>query len=216
MISEKDVAESLVEQVADRISVVIRDSLANIIEVEVSKAFNRAAADGQIQRILSGEVIAGIESIYLELSSTRKDLATGWSKDSLNLLSETDNILDGVVQATERATLKILDHLESIQEGIRQIRQDIEGGLGAQTGRKLDRIDKLLIDTMTELSFQDLTGQQVRRVVQSLQKVEKVISEVYSTTEIIKGRRKPAHGKPVGKRKPELAQKEIDKILKQT
>jgi chemotaxis protein CheZ len=39
---------------------------------------------------------------------------------------------------------------------------------------------------MTELSFQDLTGQQIRQVVQSLKKVENVVFDVYVTSEIMK------------------------------
>ncbi len=39
---------------------------------------------------------------------------------------------------------------------------------------------------MTELSFQDLTGQQIKRVVGSLKKVEDIVFSVYVTSEIMK------------------------------
>jgi chemotaxis protein CheZ len=186
MITEKDIIEHLTDSVTERVSSIIRGSLSSIVEQEVSKAFAKALSEGQFHRLMNTDVIDGIGNIYAELNSVKKDLAIGWSQDSLELLAETDNVLDGIVKATEKATLKILDYIESMQEEMKQVRQHIETNNLELSREKLNRLDTLLLDIMTELSFQDLTGQQVRRVVQSVKKVEEVVFEVYVTSEIMK------------------------------
>jgi chemotaxis protein CheZ len=186
MITEMDIVEQLTQSVTGRVSLVIKESLSEIVQQEVSKALAKALSEGQFYRSMNSDVIEGIENIYSEISSVKKSLSVGCSKESLDLLSETDSVLDGIVKATEKATLNILDYLETMQEELSQIRKALDTNELGHSRENLDHLDSLLLDTMTELSFQDLTGQQIRRVVQSLKKVEEVVFDVYMTSEIMK------------------------------
>jgi len=197
MITEADIVEQLTQSVTGRVSHIIKESLSDIVQQEVSKALAKALSEGQFYRTMNSDVIEGIENIYCEINSVKKSLSVGCSKESLELLSETDSVLDGIVKATEKATLKILDYLETMQEELSQIRKVFDTNDLGHYRENLDHLDSLLLDTMTELSFQDLTGQQIRRVVQSLKKVEEVVFDVYVTSEIMKKSKEQSPDKDV-------------------
>jgi chemotaxis protein CheZ len=61
----------------------------------------------------------------------------------------------------------------------------------------LNRLDRKVLDIMTELSFQDLTGQQIKKVIQLLKRIEEVSFDAYVTTEVFKKSREHAPDKSV-------------------
>ncbi len=204
MITEKDIVDQLSETVSERVSNVIRENLSSLVESEISKALSRSLMEGHYYRSMSNEVIDGIDSIYSEIKSAKKSLAPHESAESVHLLQKTDSILDGIVKATEKATLTILDHLELMQDEIGEIKNFLGFENNGPVKNRLERLDRTILDVMTELSFQDLTGQQIRKVVQSLKKVEEIVFKIYVTTEIIK------------KSKEQSPEKDIDQLREET
>lgn len=91
-----------------------------------------------------------------------------------NLVGATEE-LDAIVSATERATTKILQAAEDIQETAWVIREN---------GEKLEapcaRIDTDVTDIYTACSFQDITGQRTQKVVQILRYLESRINAMVS------------------------------------
>ena len=110
---------------------------------------------------------------------------------------ESDSILDQIMQMTEKATLKILEFLETMQEELREVFRAVKNQTESNLIAKLTRLDALILETMTELSFQDLTGQQIKRVVGSLKKVEDIVFSVYVTSEIMKKSKEQSPDKDV-------------------
>lgn len=186
MITERDIVNQLTESVTLEVSKVIKESLSDIVEYQISKALSKALLEGHFYRSLNNEVIDSIGTIYDEIKSVKKSLAPQDSTEPVQLIIETDSILDGIVKATEKATLRILDYLEQMQGEIDEIKSLIKENSSTEAGAKLENLDKTILCVMTELSFQDLTGQQIRRVVQSLKKVEEIVFNTYVTTEILK------------------------------
>jgi chemotaxis protein CheZ len=181
MITEESIVEHLTESVTGRVSDVVRETLGAIVQQEISTALAKALDQGQFYRTMNEEVIEGIGNIYSEIKAVKKSLNADSSKESLSLLNESDSILDGIIKATERATLKILDYLEHMQQEMSELRRLIEPGGTTAANEKLDQMEGTILSVMTELSFQDLTGQQVKRVIQSLKKVEDIVFNVYVT-----------------------------------
>ncbi len=184
MITEAEIVDQLTESVTGRVSEIVKDSLSQIVQQEISIALAKALDQGQFYRTVNEEVIDGIGSIYSEILSVKKSLNADSSTESLSLLNESDSILDGIIKATERATLKILDCLEHMQQEMNELRKLVDHNVSV--AEKLDRLDRVILNVMTELSFQDLTGQQVKRVIESLKKVEDIVFNVYATSEILK------------------------------
>ncbi len=185
MVSEKEIIEQLMTRVTEDVSRVIKDSLSEIVQKEISKALANALFEGEFHRGVNNEVIIGIESIFSEISSFNKNLSAS-SNTSVGLLDGSASMLDEIINSTERATLNILDHIDRMQVLLQEARSAVNGGNGASGEIQLDNIETILTDIMTELSFQDLTGQQIRMVIKSLKRVEELVYEVYLMAEALR------------------------------
>ncbi len=203
MVTEEAILNQLTESVSERVTSVIRQNLSEIVQQEISKALTKALAEGQFYRALNSEVIDGIENIYSEIKSVKRNVSAGLSQDSIDALIQSDTILDDIMRMTEKATLTILGQLEEMQEGLRQAVNMIGAGDYLASKEKLQNMDKMIFDIMTELSFQDLTGQQIKRVVESLKKVEDIVFNVYVTSEIMKKSKEQAPDRDVDEIKEE-------------
>jgi chemotaxis protein CheZ len=197
MITEQAIVDQLTACVAERVTLVVRENLSGIVQQEVSTALAKALAEGQFYRTLNTEVIDGIENIYGEIKSVKQTLGAGLPQESIDAIMESDSILDQIMQMTEKATLKILEFLETMQEELREVIRAVKDQTESNLIAKLTRLDALILETMTELSFQDLTGQQIKRVVGSLKKVEDIVFSVYVTSEIMKKSKEQSPDKDV-------------------
>jgi chemotaxis protein CheZ len=186
MLTEQAILDQLTTSVSDKVTALIKENLSSMVQQEISIALAKALSEGQFYRTLNTEVIDGIEHIYSEIKSVKQTLGAGLPQDSMAFLSESDSILDEIMQMTEKATLKILEYLETMQDELRSIIQMFRDSGQDDCINKLNRLDTIILDIMTELSFQDLTGQQIKRVVGSLKKVEDIVFNVYVTSEIMK------------------------------
>jgi chemotaxis protein CheZ len=186
MITEADIVDQLTESVTGRVSGIIKESLADIVQTEISKALAKALTEGQFYRMMNKDVIDGIETIYSEISAVKQSLTADSSTDTLTLLGESDSILDSIINVTERATIQILDYLEEMQQEIRELRELADPQGKPSTEDRLGHLDRVILSIMTELSFQDLTAQQIRRVIRSLKNVEEIVFDLYVTSEALK------------------------------
>ena len=132
--------------------------------------------------------------------------------DAKGTLSEATEELDSIVQTTERATSDILAAAEQVQEIAWTLRER-----GAD-GDICDSLDQRATDIYSACSFQDLTGQRTRKVVDVLGFLEDRIRKMIE----IWGGAVPDMGAPgavaaphLGEDRnvPHLAQGEIDRIM---
>jgi chemotaxis protein CheZ len=201
--TEEAIIVQLTDCVSERVTSVIRESLSDIVQQEISKALSKALVEGQFYRTLNSEVIDGIENIYTEIKAVKRNVSAGLSHDSISALMESDTILDDIMRMTEKATLTILERLEEMQEGLRQAISMMGAGDYSSSKSKLEHMDRKIFDIMTELSFQDLTGQQIKRVIESLKKVEDIVFNVYVTSEIMKKSKEQSPDRDVNEIKEE-------------
>ena len=114
--------------------------------------------------------------------------------------------LEGIVNATEDAANRILSAAEAIRASIEQ----------SDIGEKAGIIEQ--VNTIFEAcSFQDLTGQRVRRALQQLQTVEDELANIVSDgkeTPVERARPDEINATAeIGGSGPELAQDEVDKLM---
>jgi chemotaxis regulatin CheY-phosphate phosphatase CheZ len=114
--------------------------------------------------------------------------------------------LEGIVNATEDAANRILSAAETIRASIEQ--SDI-----ADKARVLEQVNAIF----EACSFQDLTGQRVRRALQQLQTVEDELANIVSNgKEAPVERARPDKINAIAEitgSGPDLAQHEIDKLM---
>jgi chemotaxis regulatin CheY-phosphate phosphatase CheZ len=133
------------------------------------------AALDRIEAALGGErSVQPVDRIRFDLVEMAKAIARTKAEiaaikpdaDHHGKFGEATEELDSIVQATETATSDILAAAEQIQEIAWTLR---EQGLEAEA---CDLLDGKATDVYTACSFQDLTGQRTRKVIQVLHYLE--------------------------------------------
>jgi chemotaxis protein CheZ len=185
MITEREIIDELTKSVTQSVSELVKESLSEIVQQELSKAFTRALFEGEFYRGVSSEVAVGIGNIVAEISSFKKTLAATSSQESVGLLDGSASVLDDIISSTELATLKILDSLDQMQLVLDEAKQASNGD-GSSGKFPFEGMETLIMKIMTELSFQDLTGQQIKMVINSLKRVEDLVFDVHLTAEALK------------------------------
>jgi chemotaxis protein CheZ len=106
--------------------------------------------------------------------------------------------LEAVVQATEAAANQIMEAAEAIGDWLRD---------GARDVTSIELVALKLNSIFEACSFQDVTGQRIRRAIQHLQHVESMLSEVM-----------PAHAEAAVPKeravmRPDLVQDDVDRVF---
>jgi chemotaxis protein CheZ len=118
--------------------------------------------------------------------------------------------LEAVVQATEAAANTIMEAAEAIQDWI-------EGG--AQDKAALQALSARVSSIFEACSFQDVTGQRIRRAIQHLQQVETMLQGMMPSgtmvpaVEAVLVQALPSTLAAPVQAGPDLAQAEIDRLL---
>ena len=105
--------------------------------------------------------------------------------------------LEAVVQATEAAANQIMEAAEAIGDWLRDGSRDVES---------LEGVAMRLNSIFEACSFQDVTGQRIRRAIQHLQHVELMLTEAMPHQPD-----RPPLPKPSGN--PDLVQADIDRVF---
>jgi hypothetical protein len=111
-------------------------------------------------RMTISDMSAAIARTKAEISSIKPD------DDSFGKIADATIELDAIVDTTEKATSEILAGAEQVQEIAWTLR---ESGLDPAV---CDQLDALMTETYTACSFQDLTGQRIRKIVNVLNFLE--------------------------------------------
>jgi chemotaxis protein CheZ len=108
-------------------------------------------------------------------------------------LPEASDQLNAVVETTEAVATRIMDALEDMQDGHQQITHALGmmrqyKRMAADKKEALDRAGEAsalcqvkIMNIIEEMSFQDLTGQRIKRIVTLVQSVEKKVKKILST-----------------------------------
>ena len=152
--------------------------------------------EGDLYRRLSKEMRSGLKQIYKEINAAAQDPQSTASRADM-LFHEASAQLHEVLNTTQSATESIMDiveyHMTAQEEAAGIIQAAKEGVATPEQWQRLEAINASLSDDltsiMTTLSFQDLTGQRIKKAVAALDNIEKTVVELYvSSGLILKGR----------------------------
>jgi chemotaxis protein CheZ len=110
--------------------------------------------------------------------------------------------LEAVVQATEQAANQIMEAAEAIGTWIEQAREDPAA---------IEAITERLNTIFEACTFQDLTGQRIRRAIDHLQRVEEMLDGLAPSAQAV-----PEVGSPATKdagQNPDLGQSDVDRMF---
>jgi chemotaxis regulatin CheY-phosphate phosphatase CheZ len=149
------------------------EGLTDRLAQEISRlgSLQAARSDAQQLAMLQAEMDAMGRLIADTRSEISGLLPIGTPKSCLTTASDE---LDTVVVATERAAVEIMAAAEHAQDAAQRLRA---ARPPEASTADLDAIDGAVLDIFMACSFQDLTGQRIRKVVQALSYIEqRVIS----------------------------------------
>lgn len=186
------------------------DTLMLLTAMERLENVVRGESATSVDRLRAGLIdMAGV------IARAKTDIAALKPQGQPGRIEEATEELDSVVGATETATSEILNAAEQIQEIAWTLR---EQDLDAQ---HCDALDARATDIYTACSFQDITGQRTRKVIQAMRYLESRIGamiDLWGKVEasalgsaaadpegaLLNGPAKPGHG-------PE--QVEVDRVM---
>jgi len=215
MTGDQDILGGMVEQVVASIVADLKDSIVEAVERQISSSLTRSLLESEFHKRLGQEMRSGLQAIYKEINAAKRVSEKVSGENPEKLFNEASDQLDEILRATEDATGKIMDIVEKqqdMQEGASKILHGLDNG-----GVTKDQIQSLretsdtlgadLMEIMTTLSFQDLTGQRIKRIIGAIKKVETIVLDLYLAT----GLKMQAHEAAPDK---DLAQVEAETSLK--
>jgi chemotaxis protein CheZ len=116
--------------------------------------------------------------LFGHLQKIRKELAAlspPGAPDHFGTMSEQ---LDAIVDATESATNSIMESVEGIDSLMNEARTYCQGG---KLGNLFDAVTERVNTVFEACSFQDITGQRITKVVNSMKFVEERINAIIFT-----------------------------------
>jgi len=156
--------------------------------------------EAAVYKQISSDMRQGLKDIFQRIATASK----GQALPALNtdaLFLEASNQLDEVLKDTEEATMRIMEIVErhmDLQAQSTQLLDELGNGASAEAVTALQANNQQLGDDLTALltalSFQDLTGQRIKRVVTALNQIETIVVELYvSSGLILDGAEKDPH-----------------------
>jgi len=194
MVNDEELVERLLDKILREVVPELRDSISATIEREVAKTLSRALLESEFHQRLNQEMRQGLQDIYKEINKAAKTENEHSPREDKRqadqLFQEAAQQLDKILQTTESATTDIMDIVEKHMEFQASAVADLNALQQAQadpaTISRLreanDALGEDLMRIMTTLSFQDLTGQRIKRIIEAIKKVEQIVLDLYLST----------------------------------
>lgn len=199
-----------IEGLKEEIRQGVRDFINQEMDVYIQKL-----VEGKFYQKLFLEMDSGIREMYQSINAFKKSLGEikNASIPAEEIISDASDQLEEIVKTTEAATNEIMDLTERGQSNTDRIEEILAGlppsakitelcGIAAE-------MKKDFLSVMTSCSFQDLTGQRVRKVIELNKAMEEQVLALLVSSEI------KVKGKKQGREESELdntAQKAVQKL----
>lgn len=196
MISE----QKIVDQAMESISGLLREyakttdiddaaqkALLVFLRATLTASLAAALKESELYRHINTEMREGLQNIYKTISSvTGPGKECVEKEDPSKLFCEATEQLNEVMTSTFEATESIMAEVENLQDRL----QDVDLNLKeiqkekdySQVNAIFDHVvafESSLTQIMTALSFQDLTGQRLKKVVAALEEIQNSIFDMY-------------------------------------
>lgn len=201
MLSNSEMIERFMEKISDKIAADIRQSVVQALEKEIRENISRALMQGEFYKTMNAELQDGLKQIYKEISQAKRrngpeDPSAPSQSRTSELISEASDQLDEIMKTTEEAAVEVMDIVEGQMEAQTRRNAILErfksGGARGEDVSALIAANQQLNDDlmriMTALSFQDLTGQRIKKIITAIKQVEKITLDLFLSTGLkIKG-----------------------------
>jgi len=185
--SIKDEHQIIVD-LSNRLSRQIRRLMKDTIKEEVAAALSKALAESAFYKQVNNEMNSSIRNLSEMIRDYTDQVVkdTGIEEITTKQLPEASDQLNLVIQTTEKATLNIIEHVEKMidsSSNLTNLLTSIEPQPGCENALKeattiSQHHSDMFIDIMSELSFQDLTGQRLQKIIKLIVMIEERIHDM--------------------------------------
>lgn len=191
LLSQEDVLHGVLSRISDKVAETVKDAVTETLQRELSSAMASAMGEAEFYRQISEKMRNGLQDIFKEIVNVSTDACakTGASRAQA-LCRDASKQIDAIMQTTLEATEKIMEASERLLE-----QQKEAGAILArlngypESEKELNRLCELnisletaLTDIITDLSFHDLTGQRLKKVVATIGSIRETVFDLYVST----------------------------------
>lgn len=188
-LSHEDILNRVMETVASQVADSIKGAVMDAVKDSLSETMHTALVENEFYRHLNTEMRRGLQNIYKEITAASEP-TEGTPPDSAEktgkLFSEASEQLEAVMNTTFEATESIMAAVEGILERLQDVSQlllSLRDSAPQNATERLENhrlaMEEAMTSIMTTLSFQDLTGQRLKKVVKALSDIQESIFEMY-------------------------------------
>lgn len=158
----------------------LEDNIAKIISTQIELLDEKLEASSEEDaKTPIDDIMAEIHALNDHISATKQEIAALKSEDDGNsILSTATMELGEVVKTTEEAANTILENAEQIDEIVSGLRAKIPEDDPDDVGPDVDKLEFISTNLLTACSFQDITGQRINKVVNSLNYIEERLQKL--------------------------------------
>ncbi|OBQ55688.1 protein phosphatase CheZ [Halodesulfovibrio spirochaetisodalis] len=191
--TDTSVMDEILDRVSSQLAGSITQTITNSVENTLSEHLTQALMEGEFYKKLSVEMHEGLQSIYSEITAGPAEQDPSEEKEATQLFGEASEQLDAVYTTLENATndiMTIVEHQIQMRElalaHLQNARRSQPDNKDLAALASLEsKLTQNMNEIMTALSFQDLAGQRILRIVGALQKLKTTVSDLYSTSDFI-------------------------------
>ena len=190
MTSQEDLLASLLEKVSSQMAADLKEAIVAAVEKELSRTLNKALLEGEFYRRVNDDLQESLKNIYKEIKTAKQGKPLPVLGDPDELINKASDQLDAVLRTTEKAAeeiIEIVERLQELQSSLGGVIKALDsGGVTKDQRKQLSQINETLgsdlLRIMTTLSFQDLTGQRIKIIIETIKKIEAIVLDVYMST----------------------------------
>jgi chemotaxis protein CheZ len=180
---EDEILSRLADKLNEQINKTVRDALESSVEKEVQKALGKALTDGEFYQTMTTEVKSGLNQLMSEIQNLKSgmDISTVNSQDNApgDIFHHAADKLSDIYSKTEEATFTVMDIVENQIESIADLKELNPDKSDEKTTEILDSMNDKMFEILTALSFQDIIGQQIKKVIDFIKNIEEIINRLY-------------------------------------
>jgi|JTFO01.1.fsa_nt_gb chemotaxis protein CheZ len=224
--------QDLSERLSEQLLPPLKEAIIQEVSRQLSVAPPSKTNDTKFFKDLTEELMGKISSIYQEIHSLQNSALPGeipsknnQAKEAAGMVTDASQRLVQIIEQTEKATFEILDRVDRGMETLVQLEKILAQSI-VQEDPDSRMIKELtvslnndLLGITTGMSFQDLTGQRIKRVIEMLQRVESMTAELYVSTGILLKTRERSPDKDLKQTKEAVqittSQADVDALLEQ-
>jgi chemotaxis protein CheZ len=181
---EDEILSSIATKLNEQISKTVKETLEVSLEKEVQKALGKALSDGEFYQSMTNEVQSGLTQLMTEIHNLKKSTGiTSQAKENNNapgdIFHYAADKLSGIYSKTEDATFTVMDIVEKQMDLISEASSQSWTKDDKAKAQTLNTMNDNMVQILTALSFQDIIGQQIKKVIEFIKNIEEIINKLY-------------------------------------